>query len=69
MHDKTFSGKDPKLIIAFLQDFTSASSQCEVDDGAAMQLLKQYLTRATVAAMKSRTALRNSVNTGHVGEI
>lgn len=67
MMDRTFFGKDPTLVIAFLQKFKSSRNACKIDEIATMWLSKQFLTGPDDAAVKARITLRKSARFYHEG--
>lgn len=69
MKDTTLSPKDLISVTDFLQDFKSVCVASEVHVGAALWLLKQYLTRPAKVGFKSRMALPKSVNTDQEGTL
>lgn len=58
MKDRAFNGKDPLSIIASLQDFKTACNAWNIQESAAMCLLKIYLSGPIESLIKARIAFR-----------
>lgn len=56
MKDGTFSGRDPVLIIAFLQNFKAFCDACNIHIRATLWLLQNFLTGPVEAVIKVRVA-------------
>lgn len=65
MKDCTLSGKDQLLLVALLQEFTSACDACGIPGGTTMCLFKQLLTGSTETAVKARLTLTTSAKSYH----
>lgn len=57
MKARIFSGKDPVLIIAFLQYVKAAFGACDIQEGVAMGLFENYLSGPVKILMKAQVAL------------
>lgn len=57
MKDRTFCGRDQVSIIAVLQDCKAACDAFKIHEGAAIWLLKHFLTRCVEADIKALVAL------------
>lgn len=57
MRNRTFNGKEPLSIVAFLQNFKAACDARNVHEGAAMWLFEHYLNRPVESVINARFAL------------
>lgn len=56
-------------VMSFLQKFMSVCDACEIHEGVAMRLFKQFLTSLSVATVKGRVTLMHFANLYHAGAL
>lgn len=65
--DRTISGEDSMMVIAFLQEFKSIYGVCRIHGDAAMRMFKLFLTELAGKSVKARVTLKTSANVYHEG--